>query len=106
MAWVFLLIGGVAEIVWAAFMKESQGFSKVVPSVVTIVFMVISFYFLALSMRTIPLGTAYVIWTGIGAIGAFIIGLTIYQEPVNGLRILAAVLIVSGLVLMKLTSKA
>ena len=85
MAWVFLLIGGLSEIVWASFMKESEGFSKLLPSVVTIVFMTISFYFLALSMRTIPLGTAYVIWTGIGAVGAFIIGLTIYHEPVNAL---------------------
>ncbi len=106
MAWVFLLIGGLAEIVWAVSMKESYGFSKLMPSVVTVVFMGISIYFLALSMRTIPLGTAYVIWTGIGAVGAFVVGLMMYHEPASSLRILAAVLILSGLVLMKVTSPA
>lgn len=106
MAWIYLFIGGISEIVWSVFMKESHGFSRLVPSLVTIVFMVVSFFFLSLSMRTIPLGTAYVIWTGIGAVGAFVVGILIYQEPVTSLRILAAVLIVSGLVLMKITSKA
>lgn len=73
-------------------------------SLVTIVAMLISFWLLSVAMRSIPLGTAYVIWTGIGAVGAFLVGMVFLAEPVNALRITAAVLIVSGLVLMKLTS--
>lgn len=105
MAWIYLFIGGLSEVVWAVFMKESHGFSRLIPSVITVAFMCISFYFLSLSMRSIPLGTAYVIWTGIGAVGAFLVGIMVYHEPVTSLRLLAATLIVSGLILMKVTSK-
>ena len=85
-------------------MKLSNGFTRVGPSVVTIVAMIISFGLLAVAMRTLPLGTAYTIWTGIGAVGAFILGLTLLGEPASAMRIIAAVLIVSGLVMMKLAS--
>lgn len=104
MAWVYLIMAGVLEIVWAYSMKQSQGFSKLVPSVITLVAMLGSFWLLAYSMRTIPLGTAYTIWTGIGAVGAFILGITLLSEPVNAMRLLAAILILSGLVLMKVAS--
>lgn len=104
MPWIYLLIAGIFEVIWAFSMKQSQGFSKLIPSVITITTMIISFWLLAVAMRTIPLGTAYVIWTGIGAVGAFIAGIVFLSEPVNVLRIVAAILIVSGLILMKVSS--
>jgi quaternary ammonium compound-resistance protein SugE len=104
MAWIYLLAAGVLEIVWAFAMKRSDGFSKLTPSIITVVTMIASFWLLSLAMRTLPLGTAYTIWTGIGAVGAFVIGITFLGEQVSAMRIAAAVLIVSGLVLMKLSS--
>ena len=104
MAWVFLLVAGGLEVVWAYFMKESDGFSRLWPSVITIVAMIASFGLLSAAMRTLPLGTAYTIWTGIGAVGAFIVGIVFLGEQISAMRIAAAVLIVSGLVMMKLAS--
>ena len=104
MAWMFLLVAGGLEVVWAYFMKESDGFSRLWPSVITIVAMIASFGLLSAAMRTLPLGTAYTIWTGIGAVGAFIVGIVFLGEQVSTMRIAAAVLIVSGLVMMKLAS--
>ncbi|MEN5367874.1 multidrug efflux SMR transporter [Stenotrophomonas sp. TWI273] len=104
MAWIYLLAAGVLEIVWAFSMKQSEGFSKLTPSIITLVTMIASFWLLSLAMRTLPLGTAYTIWTGIGAVGAFVIGISFLGEQVSAMRIAAAVLIVSGLVLMKLSS--
>ena len=104
MAWVFLIFAGLFEIVWAYSMKLSEGFSKLTPSIITIVFMILSFGLLAYAMRTLPLGTAYTIWTGIGAIGSFIVGIIVLHEPMTAMRMIAAILIVSGLVLMKLSS--
>lgn len=104
MPWVYLLVAGVLEILWAYTMKQSHGFSRLIPSLITVTAMVASFGLLAIAMRSIPLGTAYTIWTGIGAIGAFLIGITLLSEPVNAARIIAAILIISGLVLMKLSS--
>ncbi|MGE8226461.1 MAG: quaternary ammonium compound efflux SMR transporter SugE [Stenotrophomonas sp.] len=104
MAWIYLVIAGALEIVWALAMKQSHGFTRLVPSIVTIIGMIASFWLLALAMRSLPLGTAYTIWTGIGAVGAFIIGIVFLGEQISAMRIGAAVLIVSGLVLMKLSS--
>ncbi len=104
MAWFYLLIAGALEVVWAYSMKQSQGFSRLGPSVVTLVAMIGSFWLLSISMRTLPLGTAYTVWTGIGAVGAFILGITFLAEPVNAMRITAAVLIVAGLILMRVSS--
>ena len=104
MAWWYLLVAGVLEVVWAYTMKQSQGFTRLLPSVITGVTMVASFGLLSLAMRTLPLGTAYTIWTGIGAVGAFVVDITVLGEQVSGPRVLAAVLIVSGLVLMKLSA--
>jgi quaternary ammonium compound-resistance protein SugE len=104
MAWIYLLAAGVLEIVWAFSMKQSEGFSRLTPSIITLVTMIASFWLLSLAMRTLPLGTAYTIWTGIGAVGAFVIGITFLGEQVSAMRIAAAVLIVSGLVLMKWSS--
>ena len=104
MAWITLLLAGLFEIVWAYSMKLSDGCTKVTPTVVTIGFMILSFGLLSYAMRTLPLGTAYTIWTGIGAIGSFLVGIFILGEPATAMRMLAAVLIISGLVLMKLSS--
>lgn len=101
MAWILLFVAGIFEVVWAYAMKQSDGFTRPLPAVICIVTMIISFLFLSLSMRTLPLGTAYVVWTGIGAVGAFLVGIFMLGEAVNPLRIAAAVLIVSGLILMK-----
>lgn len=104
MAWIMLFVAGIFEVVWAVAMKQSDGFSRLWPTVVTLAGMLASFVLLAAAMRTIPLGTAYTIWTGIGAVGAFLVGITMLEEQVNTMRIVAAVLIVSGLVLMKLSA--
>lgn len=106
MAWLYLIVAGLAEIVWAYYMKLSEGFSKPFESAVTIAAMIFSFWLLSLAMRSLPLGTAYTIWTGIGAVGAFIVGIAVLGEQASALRIFATVLIVSGLVLMKVTSDA
>ena len=104
MAWIVLIFAGIFEIVWAYFMKLSDGFTKLTPSILTIFFMVLSFGLLAYAMRSLPLGTAYTIWTGIGAVGSFLGGILVLGDPASAMRMLAAVLIISGLVLMKLSS--
>lgn len=104
MAWLYLLVAGLLEVVWAYAMKQSQGFTRLIPSIITLIAMGGSFWLLAVAMRTIPLGSAYTVWTGIGAVGAFLVGIFLLSEPVNFLRILAATLIVSGLVLMQISS--
>ena len=104
MAWIVLFFAGLLEVVWAYTMKLSAGFTKPFPSVLTIVTMIASFGLLAVAMKSLPLGTAYTIWTGIGAVGAFVLGIVVLGEPVSAMRVAAASLIVAGLVLMKLSS--
>lgn len=104
MSWIFLFVAGLLEIVWAYSMKQSYGFTRLWPSVITFVTMGISFALLSLSMRVLPLGTAYTVWTGIGAIGAFLVGVFILDESANALRILAVAFIILGIVLMKVSS--
>ena len=106
MAWVFLGIAGLLEVVWAYFMKISEGFTKPVESTVTIVAMIVSFWLLSLAMKELPLGTAYAIWTGIGAVGAFILGIVLLGEAATLLRIGSAALIVAGIIGLKLASDA
>jgi quaternary ammonium compound-resistance protein SugE len=105
-AWFILTIAGLFEVVWAFSMKQSEGFTRLWPSVVTLAAMLVSFGLLAWSMRALPLGTAYTVWTGIGAVGAFVVGIVFLGEAANTLRLVAALLIVSGLLLMKLSSPA
>ncbi len=104
MAWIYLIIAGFLEIVWAFFMKKSMGFTLLVPSVITIITMVISFGLLSLAMRTLPLGTAYAVWVGIGAFGAFVLGVVLLGEALTPMRVAAAGLIVLGIILMKVSS--
>lgn len=104
MAWLILIVAGVFEVIWAYSMKLSEGFTRLGPSIITIIFMILSIILLSISMRSLPLGTAYTVWTGIGAIGSFLLGILFLHEPMGAMRMLAAVLIVSGLVLMKLST--
>jgi quaternary ammonium compound-resistance protein SugE len=104
MVWVLLLAAGLLEVVWAFTMKLSQGFTRVGPTVITLIAMAASFGLLSISMRTLPLGTAYTVWTGIGAVGAFVLGVFVLGEPLTFGRVVAAVLIVAGLVVMKLST--
>lgn len=106
MAWVYLFFAGIFEVVWSVAMKESHGFSRLVPSVITLVFMLLSFALLSIAMKTLPLGTSYTVWVGIGAIGAFILGVVMFGESLNPLRVIAAALIFAGVVLMKFATKA
>ncbi len=104
MAWLLLLVAGALEVVWAYAMKLSQGFSQFVPSAVTLVAMLGSVVLLGLAMRSLPLGTAYAVWTGIGAVGAFLVGILWLGEAVTLLRLVAVGLIVAGLLLLKLAT--
>ena len=104
MAWIMLLVAGLLEVVWAYFMKQSEGFTRLTPSILTLVMMLASFGLLSLSMKVLPLSTAYTVWTGVGAVGAFIVGVTVLGETLSLMRVVAALLIVGGLVLMKLSS--
>ncbi|MEM7177211.1 MAG: multidrug efflux SMR transporter [Pseudomonadota bacterium] len=104
MAWVFLAIAGLLEIVWAVAMKQSDGFTRLMPTAVMLVAMIGSFALLAMAMRALPLGTAYMIWTGIGAIGAFAVGVAFMGDALTPMRLAAATMIVAGLAVMKLAA--
>ena len=106
MSWLYLVTAGLFEIVWAVAMKQSDGFTRPVPTIIMLVAMIASFALLSLSMKTLPLGTAYMIWTGIGAVGAFLVGVMLLGEQISAMRIAAAVLLASGIVMMKLSSPA
>jgi quaternary ammonium compound-resistance protein SugE len=102
MAWIMLIVAGLLEVVWSYSMKLSHGFTHLAASVVSVVMMMASFGLLSLAMRSLPLGTAYTIWTGIGALGAFVVGVVFLGEQLSAMRVCAAALIVGGLVLMQL----
>jgi quaternary ammonium compound-resistance protein SugE len=102
MAWIILIVAGLFEVVWAFAMKQSDGFTRLTPSVITIVAMIVSVVLLALAMKSLPLGTAYAVWTGIGALGAFVVGIAVLGEAATAFRIASAVLILLGLIGLKL----
>ncbi len=102
MAWFFLLLAGIFEIVWAISLKYAEGFSKLWPSVITIIGMAISIYFLAIALKTLPIGVAYSIWTGIGAVGTVILGMILFDESKEVLKIVFILMIVAGIVGLKL----
>ncbi|HEY9059889.1 MAG TPA: quaternary ammonium compound efflux SMR transporter SugE [Pseudobacteroides sp.] len=104
MAWIYLIIAGIFEVVWAIGLKYSQGFTKLFPSLVTFGGMVISFYLLSISIKTLPLGTAYAIWTGIGALGSVILGILLFSEPLNISRVIFLSLILAGIIGLKMTT--
>jgi quaternary ammonium compound-resistance protein SugE len=104
MAWIYLLIAGLFEIGWAISLKYAQGFTRLGPSVATIGLMIFSFAFLSRALRTLPVGTAYTIWTGIGAVGTVVLGMVLFQEPIEVRRLTCIGLIVIGVVGLKLVS--
>ena len=104
MAWVFLACAGLLEVVWSSFLKLSEGFTKLGWSVATIAGMLASFYLLSQAMSTLPLGTAYAVWTGIGAVGSVVVGILIFKEPVTAARMFFTVLLLTGIIGIKLTS--
>jgi quaternary ammonium compound-resistance protein SugE len=106
MAWVLLVLAGILEIVWAYFMKKSAGFTLAVPAAITVGAMIASFGLLAVAMRMLPLGTAYAVWTGIGALGAFVIGVVWLGEAVTPARLAAAAMILAGIATMKLAGSS
>jgi quaternary ammonium compound-resistance protein SugE len=106
MAWVFLGIAGLLEVLWAYMLKVSDNLSKPFEATVAIVAMIASFWALSLAMKDLPLGTAYAIWTGIGAVGAFILGIVLLGEAVTAMRIGSALLILTGIIGLKLASDA
>ena len=106
MAWMVLICAGLLEIVWAFSMKSSEGFSKLIPTLVTLIVVILSFFMLSYAMKTLPLGTAYTVWAGIGVVGSFIVGIVFLGESASPIRFIAAVLILSGLVLMKVGTDA
>lgn len=105
MAWIFLVVAGVLEIVWAIGLKYADGFTRLWPSVFTIITMIASFFCLAQAVRTIPIGTAYAIWTGIGAVGAFALGIVLFKDEISLVRVLCVGLIVAGIVGLKLAAQ-
>ena len=104
MAWVYLVIAGGLEVFWSTFLKLSEGFTKLWPSVWAVIGMVASFFFLAQATKTLPMGTAYRIWTGIGALGAVLVGIIAFQEPVTAPRLIFLALLLVGIVGLKLTA--
>ena len=104
MAWLYLCIAGVMEMVWSTCMKLSNGFTDLKFTVLTIVGMIVSFGFLSQATKVLPLGTAYSIWTGIGAVGALVIGIVLFKEPATPARLFFAVLLLVGILGLKATS--
>ena len=104
MAWVWLVVAGLLEVVWAVGLKYSEGFSRLVPSVITAVAAAASFWLLAVALRHIPLGTGYVIWVGIGAVGTALVGMWLFHEPATAARLVCIGLIVAGIIGLKLAS--
>jgi len=104
MAWLWLTLAGLLEVVWATGLKYTEGFTRLVPSVITVGAMVASVYLLGAAVRTIPVGTGYAVWTGIGAVGVAIVGMVLFNEPRALARIVSILLIVAGIAGLKLVS--
>jgi quaternary ammonium compound-resistance protein SugE len=106
MPWFHLIIAGLLEVAWAVGLKQTAGWTRLWPSIITVALMIASFHFLSLALRTLPLGTAYAIWTGIGAVGTALIGLFIFDEPRTTARLVCILLIISGVIGLKLASSS
>lgn len=104
MPWILLVIAGLFEVAWAIGLKYTEGFTRLWPSVGTLAAMALSVILLGLAMRTLPVGTAYAVWTGIGAVGTVILGIVLFAEPANAARLACVGLIVAGILGLKLTS--
>jgi len=104
MAWLILFVAGLTEVGWAVGLKYTHGFTRPMPTALTVVAMVLSLWLLGLAVRTLPLGTAYAIWTGVGTVGTVAVGIMVFNEPASGLRLLCVALIVAGIVGLKLVT--
>lgn len=104
MSWIYLIIAGVLEVAWAIGLKYTEGWTRLYPSLVTATLMIASFYFLSLAVKVLPIGTAYAVWTGIGTVGAAVLGIIIFDETAEVGKILCIVLIVTGIIGLKLIS--
>ena len=104
MAWLYLFLAGLSEIGWAIGLKYTAGFSRLVPSVLTIVCMIVSLGLLGLALKTLPIGTGYAVWTGIGTIGTAILGIILFNEPATAMRLACIALIVCGIAGLKLAA--
>lgn len=104
MAWIYLLLAGIAEIGWALGMKYTDGFTRPLPTVLTLITMAISVVFLGLAVKTLPLGTAYAVWTGIGTVGTVALGIWLFNEPADLIRLSCIGIIIVGIAGLKLVS--
>ncbi|KGM06912.1 Quaternary ammonium compound-resistance protein SugE [Methylophaga thiooxydans] len=104
MAWLILLIAGLLEVVWAVGLKQSEGLTRLWPSLLTVFTLLLSFWLLGLAMRSLPIGTAYGVWVGIGAVGTVIFGIVYLSEPAGAARLVSVALIISGIIGLKLSS--
>lgn len=105
MAWIYLFIAGIFEVVWAMGLKYSSGFTRLIPSIITVVGMAVSVYLLSLAARDLPIGTAYAVWTGIGAAGAVLLGIILLGEPRSALRLFFVALILAGIIGLRITAQ-
>ena len=103
MAWTYLLIAGLFEVAWAIGLKYTDGWTRLYPSIATVALMIASFYFLSLAVKVLPIGTAYAVWTGIGTVGAAVLGIVLFDEPRDVIKIVCMLLIVAGIVGLKLS---
>ncbi len=104
MAWIILIIAGLFETAWAVALKYSEGFTRLWPSVITAVAMIVSLYLLAISLKSLPLGTAYTVWTGIGALGTVIFGITVFGESKDLLKLFFVMMILGGIIGLRAVS--
>ena len=104
MAWVILAIAGLFEVVWALFLKQSEGFTKPIPTIGFLIGLAVSMLLLAQALKTLPVGTAYAVWTGIGAAGTAIVGMIWLGEPRDALKLVSLVLLIAGIIGLRLTS--
>ena len=105
MAWFSLIVAGFLEVAWLVAMKYSQGFTKLWPTLIVFAVSAVSFYFVSLSLKTIPVGTAYVVWTGIGAVGGALVGMFWFHEPRDAFRLVSMAFVVAGILGLKFTAK-
>ncbi|RXJ94488.1 quaternary ammonium compound-resistance protein SugE [Arcobacter sp. AHV-9/2010] len=104
MSWTILFLAGIFEIFWAVGLKYSDGFTKLFPTIFTIVTMIISFYLLSLALKALPIGTAYAVWVGIGTVGTVIAGIMLFGESMNLIRVISILFILIGIVGLKFTT--
>ncbi|MEG0875063.1 MAG: multidrug efflux SMR transporter [Clostridiales bacterium] len=104
MAWILVLVGGVFEVAWAGTLKLTMGYSKLIPSIYNLIFMALSVFCISTAAKTLPIGTAYAVWTGIGAVGAVVVGILFYKDPITITRIFYIILIDIGIIGLNVTS--